>query len=156
MSKTIGELTAASVPVPDDSLLEVEVSGVSKQMSIADLLSITGTVEQGSNSNGSWVRFSSGVQICYMRIAVSSTIDTAWGGAYLSDLITGITYPKAFSALPSVSIFSVLENTGVFSSWAMARSDESITATPKFYLVRGASGTAETYYVSIMAIGEWE
>jgi len=154
MSKTIGELTAASVPVPDDSLLEVEVSGVSKQMSIADLLSITGTVEQGSNSNGIWVRFSSGLQICYMRTAVSATIDDAWGGTYISDLITGITYPKAFSALPSVSIFSVHENADV-ASWTVGGVSGSITATSGFYLGRGTSRTAETYYVSSIAIGEW-
>ena len=153
MSKTIGELTAASVPVPDDSLLEVEVSGVSKQMSIADLLSITGTVEQGSNSNGIWVRFSSGVQICYMRTAVSATIDDAWGGTYISDLITGKTYPKAFSALPSVSIFSVHDSQ---PHWTMGLTSGSITATPGFYLVRGATaGGAATYYVLIIAIGEW-
>ena len=154
MSKTIGELTAASVPVPDDSLLEVEVSGVSKQMSIADLLSITGTVEQGSNSNGNYIRFSSGVQICYMRTAVSATIDNAWGGMYRSALITAKTYPKAFSALPSVSMFSAHDNTDV-ASLTVGGASGSITATPGFYLMRGTSATAKTYYVSIIAIGEW-
>jgi hypothetical protein len=113
-----------------------------------------GIVEQGSNSNGNYIRFSSGIQICYMRIAESARIDNPWGGIYVCDIIAGSVYPKAFSALPSVSMFSVNASDSR-GNWIMGRTSGSITATPGFYLVRAPTASAQTYYVSSIAIGEW-
>ena len=149
MSKTIGELTAASVPVPDDSLLEVEVSGVSKQMSIADLLSITGTVEQGSNSNGNWVRFSSGIQICWASSDVELTTSLGSGDVLISPIFA-VTYPKAFSSSPIVTP-SVVDGSGT-ALWSGSPVSATVTGHSGRLLGRISTVKGKPSYI---AIGEW-
>ena len=149
MSKTIGELTAASVPVPDDSLLEVEVSGVSKQMSIADLLSITGTVEQGSNSNGNYIRFSSGIQICWASSDVEVTTSSAVGSIYASPIFV-LTYPKAFSSLPIVTT-SLVDGT-ITTIWSGYPASAAVTGHSGRLVGTISTGKGKPSYI---AIGEW-
>ena len=80
MSKTIGELTAASVPVPDDSLLEVEVSGVSKQMSIADLLPAGFILPYGGTSAPDGFLECDGTAVSRTTYArLFAAISTTWG-----------------------------------------------------------------------------
>src|SRR5690606_9110831 len=58
-------------------------------------------VEMGSNSNGTYVRWENGLQLCYVRIGDFGPIDRPWGTLY-----TGPeggrqwTFPAAFVSIP--------------------------------------------------------
>jgi|LSQX01.1.fsa_nt_gb hypothetical protein len=54
-------------------------------------------IESGSNTNGTWIRFSSGLQICFGSFTLPS-VSTAWGQLYMthSGSRPGVTFPKSF------------------------------------------------------------
>src|SRR5690606_32303717 len=58
-------------------------------------------VEMGSNSNGEYVRWENGLQVCWWKESVSHTHPNATGSIYRSDIITW-TYPASFVSAPVV------------------------------------------------------
>jgi hypothetical protein len=118
LAETIYGATGKSTPVNADvlALLDSAASYVTKNVtwsSIKTALSAqfaVGTVSQsggvptgaviesGSNSNGNWVRFADGTQLCWGAGTRTDIALTAYGSLYEGDF--SVTFPVAFSAAP--------------------------------------------------------
>ncbi len=109
-----------------------------------------GIVEEGSHpTNGEWITFSNGFQICMGAPTLSSAINMAWGGTFISGAATW-TFPAAFSGLIGLSGSSGPAD--VNAAWLM---HSSVTGTSTgFYFVRGdADPTVRTRMARQIAIG---
>lgn len=109
------------------------------------------TVETGSNSNGNWVRFPDGTQICQHILEISdSSFSKSWGSLYYEYLSPATwTYPKSFSSNPTVSMSSYNGNIFFASGRVYSGSATALIA------YRAVSGKADTP-VYITAIGRWK
>lgn len=113
-------------------------------------------VARGSNSDGEYVRYADGTQICWKIQTVNTTITNSDGGAVLYSAAVNLgSYPVAFSAAPSVTM-SV--SAGVGGAGAFLTSS-TISQTPliwgSYFLASGASRAAANYYISCVAVGRW-
>ena len=107
-------------------------------------------VGQGTNGNGTWIRFYDGTQLCWALR--SSAGPTATQGSIYNSGSNSWTYPAAFSEEPSV-LYNVTRGAG--NSWAGLGSAASGVASSSFRVFRGASSTATTT-VGCLAIGRWK
>lgn len=107
-------------------------------------------VGQGTNGNGTWIRFYDGTQLCWALR--SSAGPTKTQGSIYNSGNNSWTYPAAFSEEPSV-LYNVTRGAG--NSWAGLGSAASGAASSSFRVFRGASSTATTT-VGCLAIGRWK
>ena len=107
-------------------------------------------VGQGTNGNGTWIRFYDGTQLCWALR--SSAGPTAKQGSIYNSGSNSWTYPATFSEEPSV-LYNVTRGTG--NSWAGLGSAASGVASSSFRVFRGASSTITTT-VGCLAIGRWK
>lgn len=75
-----------------------------------------GLHDYGSNSNGEWVRYGNGVQICWQVTVKTTSIPYPYGSLYVGS--TSWTFPRPFSKTPAVSIGEAYLGTG--ASWGSA------------------------------------
>jgi hypothetical protein len=85
---------------------------------------------QGSNSNGDYIRYENGIQIC-------------WGGFANVSVPRTITYPVAFSGYPSVGID---RGTMICGNWSSTGCNVAMVA----------GGTSTGQYLKWIAIGKWK
>ena len=120
------------------------ISGIT-DLSNNDLVDST-----GSNSNGKYIRFKNGIQICWYNTILTytstTTLDNSW------------TYPMSFSASPTVSGNATESASVPHRSLAMFYS--SVTRSScQINMSRPTGstnfGTSDTRDVSLIAIGEW-
>lgn len=107
-------------------------------------------VQRGSNSNGSFVRFADGTQICWLSFSPGAPT-TAIGSLFRSASRTW-NYPIAFSEAPSVSGL-VPAATGAYT-W-VAAGDVYTSTTSCSFVVMSAVSIATSLSVSVMAVGRW-
>jgi hypothetical protein len=109
----------------------------------------------GSNSNGSYLRFADGTQICWAeqptgQWGASTQVSASVGGitVYAKDIV-GVTFPAAFIAEPAIVVGGDVGGLQLksFTAWNSSASSFNITAT---YQHSGAS--IFSYYI---AIGRW-
>lgn len=108
-------------------------------------------VASGGNSNGDYVRFSNGVQICWRRTTSTSiSPNIKYGSVYITT--TTWTYPIAFSNTPAVT---ASYRYGTAANWASA---QTISTTNVVLYVFDAftRSTGTTSTVSTIAIGKWK
>lgn len=111
----------------------------------------------GSNSNGEWIRFSDGTQICtaVRATSVATGANSTNNGFFQSDWFS-FSYPAEFIDEPSFSVTPqrlVQDN-----SWALmvTRTRSNLHAsTPQMSYLRGFQTTATAYGVRYIAIGRW-
>lgn len=101
-------------------------------------------IERGSNSNGEFVRFADGTQICTL-VAVS---DVASAGVPINP---SATYPAAFISAPYLRA-GIQAISTTFAFYA-SLSVNSVTTTTAVIVRR--YDTAQTYTISAIAIGRW-
>src|SRR5690606_20283793 len=96
LAQTVDELQTVSGLAPVVEELQA-VSGLAPYVQ-----AILGSriVEMGSNSNGEYVRWENGVQVCWRKITGLTTTNTQ--GNIYGSLIQSWTYPAAFTSAPSV------------------------------------------------------
>lgn len=109
-------------------------------------------IESGSNANGNYVRYASGLQICYIRTAsLGLGGGSAWGtsGATIRSG-TSWTFPAAF-----IDTNIAVAGTGVDNAdvGIIAGSIPTATTHPFFYITRTASPS--TFDVHFVAVGRW-
>jgi hypothetical protein len=110
----------------------------------------TGAIfERGSNSNGEYVRFADGTQICTHAVSASLAIDTAFLGGFRSATQTW-TYPAAFTGTPAV--VPVARNLTAFG--AVSANVPGTTSTT-YAVTAVTSQSAATREVSLTAVGRW-
>ncbi|WCO82116.1 hypothetical protein vBPpSSYP_134 [Pseudomonas phage vB_PpS_SYP] len=109
-------------------------------------------IERGSNTNGEYIRFADGTQICWMSISVT---DQAISNAY-GTLFQGVrtwNFPMPFSAAPTTTPGAF--RWGSSASWAGVASagTGSSVSLRGFDISSRAAGTSTD--ISAIAIGRW-
>ena len=108
-------------------------------------------IESGSNTNGSYIKFSDGTMICRKYINFGQkAISNKWGSFYESEKITIGNYPKPFIETPQIFIMPL-------NTFFIEKESSSISKTSwgDFYATRPASATM---YIPVdcFAIGKWK
>src|SRR5690606_1387037 len=112
LTPVVGELQTVSELAP----VAGELQAVSELAQITDDLQVVSAlapyvqalldsriVEMGSNSNGTYVRWENGLQVCYHRMNNLGPINTTYGSLY-SSMTYSWTFPAVFLSAPVVSI----------------------------------------------------
>jgi hypothetical protein len=112
----------------------------------------TGSViQRGSNSNGEYVRFADGTQICTKTISgLSLACNNAFHGGFRTDEQTW-TFPVTFSANVHGGCVAVTERTAVSGGFGTSLG----TANATWYLTTVATQTAQDRSARLMAVGRW-
>lgn len=127
------------------------------EQELSDFVIETGTTEMGTNGVWYWRKWASGRAECIgQRNFGIMAITTAWGGLYRSAVLTQALPADLFAQTPEV-INITLESSN-FGGWIVKHetSNPSDSATGSFIVVRPASATLSTSYVSFNVIGRWK
>lgn len=117
------------------------------------LINNSSIIESGSNSNGSWIKYSDGTMICHGYSQFSGVnINTSWGSLYetANSLSLG-NLPQEFISKPNVFLFS-------WQPFFIDRvyNANNTTSWGSFYPVRPTIATNMEIGVSKLAIGRWK
>lgn len=134
-------------------LLDSDNKVPAKRLRIVGALSDGAIIESGSNSNGKWVRFADGMQVCW----VNSYVTTPSG-----DIHTW-TFPAAFVLNPAVVTMGQWHNSDMWmpciNGYDPSQSN-SVTSTRLQFQIRtpasGASYPQYGRYFDFLAIGRWK
>lgn len=111
-------------------------------------------IETGSDSNGNYIKYSDGTLICYGTVSKGVV---SYTNSYYEKLIRSsvenmtITYPCAFSSIPSCTINCIGK-----AKWLILSSQGTTTTTPPFTVVCPIVETNEEVIVNYIAIGKWK
>ena len=108
-------------------------------------------IESGSNTNGSYIKFSDGTMICRKYINFGQkAISNEWGSFYESEKMTIGNYPEPFIEIPQIFVMPL-------NTFFIEKDSTSISKTSwgDFYATRPASATI---YIPVdcFAIGKWK
>lgn len=108
-------------------------------------------IESGSNTNGSYIKFSDGTMICRKYINFGQkAISNEWGSFYESEKMTIGNYPEPFIEIPQIFIMPL-------NTFFIEKDSANLSKTSwgDFYAVRPVS---QTIYISVdcFAIGKWK
>jgi hypothetical protein len=108
----------------------------------------SGIYDSGTNSNGSWIRFTDGTMQCWGNVTQTNAITGVYGtGLFFYNNTSWQTFPVAFTVIPSTNI------TTDSSVWCTPRGTSATTIG--ISALAGSSETSShTYYWS--AIGKWK
>lgn len=110
-------------------------------------------ISSGSNSNGTYIKFSNGIMICTKKINLSNQIiNTAIGSSYSSANIDLGTFSESFSSTPVVNISLAGSN---YTGSVGYLSNISSTNCGKLQIIRPTQTTTGQYTVNIIAIGTY-
>ena len=102
-------------------------------------------------SGTNYIRYASGIQICWGRLEETKSLSASWGGGVEGVLSSSITFPVAFSSAPSASVQN-LNGNGLFVEM-MGVSTTSITSIAVW---RPTGAGTYTSRLSWLAIGRWK
>lgn len=108
-------------------------------------------IDYGTNSNGKYIRFANGVQICWHTLSTQWFVDTPLGNIYYSGSNTWI-FPASFYSTPEVFVNA---KSAVGFSWAGLGSSAA-TSYSMSYCVFSPTRVTVSCVVSLMAIGRWK
>lgn len=109
----------------------------------------TGAVmESGSNSNGSFIRFADGTQICWFTSSTVTSISVA-SGTFRRSGSTVMTYPAAFTSNPDVTALTLSVPAAEVSFGTVA-----VVGLTTATLI-ALSGATSSCYLGFTAIGRW-
>lgn len=107
-------------------------------------------IESGSNLNGDWIKFSSGIMICWCNIDTTITATSAYGSFYIGD--TTWTYPQSFVEPPTANIgMARYSNGACLCSCAAASENSSVLR-----IFEVTQRTSHPYNIRASAIGRWK
>lgn len=109
-------------------------------------------VEQGSNSNGAYIKFANGTMICLKKHSFTTACSNAWGSMFDSPEINLGSLPVTFKAVPAVSAVS----TGANSCFLEGVRDTTTSTWGKMWICRPVSTNSAQYVVDLIAIGMWK
>ena len=109
-------------------------------------------IESGSNSNGSYVKFSDGTMICYrVTDVIAMNIDVAWGSLYEGSVDMG-QFPISFIETPAISI--VPFGSGMLVEQAGANANNSSWGIVTVVRPTVVQNIQARFY--LIAIGKWK
>ena len=102
---------------------------------------------QGTNSNGEWVRFPDGTQICWKReLNNGGNTSLSAGALYRSGNISW-TFPSAFEG--GVSVWGASDT---WTHWVTSNGSTSTTGT----FIQWSTSSSKNVKMYVMAIGRWK
>lgn len=121
---------------------------------------INSVVENGSNDNGSWIKFADGTMICKFTQIINVVVNTAWGSLY-GGKCSVHDYPQEFIDIPEASINLVANVDGNYGGWIGNNGGtDDIRPTKKnigeFVMLRPTTTSNGYYKVQVIAIGKWK
>ena len=121
---------------------------------------INSVVENGSNNNGSWIKFADGTMICKFTQIINVAVTNAWGSLY-GGKFSVHDYPQEFIDIPEASITLVANNDGNYGGWIGNNGGtDDIRPTKKnvgeFVMLRPTTTSNGYYKVQVIAIGKWK
>lgn len=126
------------------------ISNGSYSGSAAPTTNVDKVIEEGSNSNGSYRKWESGILECWIRTTQTIAINNAYGNLYLNNWVW--TFPVPFISAPTVTCSEFHWGTG--GSWGTVANSTTTTATLRG--IDNASRAANTTAISAYAIGRWK
>jgi hypothetical protein len=107
-------------------------------------------VAQGSNSNGSYIKFSSGVMHCWFDDSGYAATTSAWEDTFYKSSTINYTFPVAFNSAPvvSASVTSVAAY-----CWTV---NEGHSATGTGIIAFSDRTTSTACLIKYSAIGTWK
>lgn len=136
------------------SVAEVNIGG----SELADFI-VAKSINADNSTSWSWVKYASGLAMCWGRRNVCGNFDNqAWGALYVGGEMGSIAYPFSFAGIPFCWAARSSADTADYNNMftMISSTGGSSTATPKFELVRGSTGTIGHPYVTIFAVGRWK
>lgn len=110
-------------------------------------------VSSGSNSNGKWVRFIDGTQICTKLITAIASFTTAFGSWYETPNVVSFgNWPVPFINDDIVITATVVNRACVVE----ALMSYSATSAGHSYLMRPTNSTDQDVRINLIAIGRWK
>lgn len=143
-------------------LLDSENKVPSERLRIVGALNEGAIIEQGSNSNGDWVRLANGTQVCWkiFRSVEDSSIapvdiTISKGNMFVSPGRTW-TFPATFNGYSCV-LFSGFYAQGIDITSTFGKSFANGGSLATYYIISPISQTAANdVYYSLVAIGRWK
>ena len=111
---------------------------------------INSVVGNGTNNNGSWIKFADGTMICYGSFELVLNNFVAWGSLYSQDYENPHNFPQTFASINTC----LVENSGNAAAF-ISRVAYNTNGITKLSPVRPTTSTA-TYTFSYIAIGKWK
>lgn len=109
-------------------------------------------VERGSNSNGEYVRWADGTQICHTTFSDTTGVETASGSLFISANLTW-TYPVAFSTATNLTIHGSTLRSDRIGGIAMRSSTASAITFCTWYSQTLSAGGSS--FTRLTAVGRW-
>lgn len=110
-------------------------------------------ISSGSNSNGTYIKFSNGTMICTKKVNLTNVIiNTANGSLYRSDDISLGNFSESFLEKP---VCFVDLSTSTFWGFLAYHTELSKTSAGKIQIYRPTTTTEGSYTVNIIAIGTY-
>ena len=124
---------------------------------------INSVVENGTNNNGSWIKFADGTMICKFTQIINVVVNTAWGSLY-GGKCSVHDYPQEFIDIPETSLTLIANNTADGGNYAgfigTNGGTDDIRPTTKnigeFNILRATTSSNAYYKVQVIAIGKWK
>ena len=115
-------------------------------------VAISNIIESGSNSNGSWIKYSDGTMICYQSFTCNVNYSTKYGSGYYAEITDEIkSFSVSFIETPKVSI-GLTTNYGIGCALRGTNTEKCAT---NIFVYTFASRT-DTITLNIIAIGKWK
>lgn len=112
---------------------------------------VNAIVEKGSNSNGSYIKYSDGTMICSALVTGTSNLSDYWGQFKRTQENIPVTFPMPFVDTPNV-VATGAAYEGVVSVLIGARLQDHF----KFTALKPNANTGTKYAFLYQAIGKWK
>lgn len=126
------------------------ISNGSYSGSAAPTTDVDKVIEEGSNSNGSYRKWESGILECWIRTTEQIALNNAYGNLYLNNWVWA--FPVPFISAPTVTCSEFHWGTG--GSWGTVANSTTASATLRG--IDNVSRAKNSTAISAYAIGRWK
>ncbi len=106
----------------------------------------------GSNANGDWIRFTNGVQICWVS-GSTSNISSAAGSIFVSGSVAPGSWPQAFVATPVITVAA--QSSAGEAVWLAVGDGLSASGRPRVWGMCWKSVSSGAAW-QMVAVGRWK
>lgn len=121
-------------------------------------VAISNIVESGSNTKGTWVKYSDGTMIVTRETYETTiNINVSWGNIFVGGDYTEWEFPVPFINAPDLVLFDVNSTTtnGCFKT-SYEPTKITKNSIQNVYVGRGTSASDVAFKIHILAIGKWK
>ena len=151
-------------------LLDSENKVPSERLRIVGAVADGAIIEQGSNSNGDWIRFANGLQICMSTIELTGIdvpeIQQVWGSnqyvppaSFLNsafNLYVSTAYGRNLDANLNLYLAIAYTSSGVLSVWNTGRSPSNVHPGGAVRGVGSQIYNVTSATIRVVAVGKWK